>query len=184
MTKYEKNPEIRTIRAKIQTFLEYVDGTFNLRDIYEALGAKSTEDKAAIRKGLSREKGETVESTGSYGGWRKIDRALEWIDLSAIGDDAQKALDLILPLGMGNLMDIYPGDLIIVAGRTNCGKSSFALELAFKNRTLMPVNYLSSEVTGVQVLERIKIYGLEKKYLQGINFAMRYENYQDNREIG
>ncbi|MBL7176540.1 MAG: hypothetical protein ISS66_12015, partial [Desulfobacteraceae bacterium] len=68
-TNYEHDPKIRTVRAKIQGFLDYVEGTFHVRDVYDALGARTVEEKAAIRKGLSREKGQTIESGGTYGVW-------------------------------------------------------------------------------------------------------------------
>ncbi|MBW2065019.1 MAG: hypothetical protein JRJ03_08805 [Deltaproteobacteria bacterium] len=177
---YETNPAMRTVRAKIQGFLDYVDGTFRLRDVYDALGAKTTEEKAAIRRALSREKqAGSIESTSTYGVWRKVDQCLEFVDLSVTGNDAQKHFSVELPLGLGNLLKVYPGDLIIVAGRTNAGKSSMALEFALKNLGNRPVTYLSSELTPEQVQERARLDGIALESLKGLKFAMRYENFQD-----
>ena len=167
------------VRAKIQGFLDYVEGTFRLRDVYEALGATTTEEKAAIRKGLSREKGGTIESTGSYGIWRKMDRSLALVDLSVIGSDTREGFCAELPLSLGNLFKVYPGDLIVVAGLTNAGKSSFALEFGLKNLGKKQVTYLSSELTREQIQTRAGLDGIKLESLKDLRFAMREGNYQD-----
>jgi hypothetical protein len=178
-TQYDRNPELRTVRAKIQCFLDLVEGNFRTRDAYEAVGAKSTSEKASVRQALHREKeDEIIEPTGTYGVWRKINKDIEWCDLSACQESHVKKLDTKLPTGLGSLISTFQGDLIVIAGVTNTGKSSFALELALQNKDT-GVRYFSSELTIEQIQDRATKDGIDIKALSGIKFAMRYEAFQD-----
>ncbi|PKN27056.1 MAG: hypothetical protein CVU64_16625, partial [Deltaproteobacteria bacterium HGW-Deltaproteobacteria-21] len=126
---YETNPAMATIRARIQGFLDYVEpgGNFPLRALYEALGARTPEEQSAVRQGLSRErKSKSVEPTSKYGEWRRVDLSIEVLDLSVIGSDEQEPLHVKL-LGLENLIRFHHGGLIIIAGRTNTGKTASAL---------------------------------------------------------
>lgn len=175
----ESNPVVATARARIQGFLDYVEGVFTLRDLYEALGARSTEEKATVRRALSREKqAGSVENNGNYGTWRKIDQSLELLDLSVIGNNTQERLQVEL-LGLENLISFKAGDLLVIAGLTNTGKTSGGLGFARGYRGKLPVTYLSSEVTGEQIQERARLDGIQLDSLKFLRFAMRYDNYQD-----
>lgn len=73
-----------TNKEKIQRFLENLDGMFMTRDVYEALGAKTKQDKNTIRVALVREaKAGSIENVW-HGSWRKIDSHVEWKDLSVV----------------------------------------------------------------------------------------------------
>ena len=92
------DPNLRgvKVRAKIEGFFDYVEGTFHLHDVYDALGAKTTDEKAAIRRGLSREKkAGTIETTTKYGVWRKVDKFIEWCDLSACPGSSAGKMDAV-----------------------------------------------------------------------------------------
>ncbi|MBC8457481.1 MAG: hypothetical protein H8D67_05735 [Deltaproteobacteria bacterium] len=185
-TNYEHDPKIRTVRAKIQGFLDYVEGTFHVRDVYDALGARTVEEKAAIRKGLSREKGQTIESGGTYGVWHKIDKDIKWFDLSEIEQYALERLPAKFSLGLHHMIDFQDGDLIVIAGLSSSGKSGFELETGRKNLGSMKVNYLSSEVTlaGIHKKAQDNKPPIDLQSLKGLRFAMRTDNFQDLIEPG
>ena len=176
----ERDPAMATCRAKIQGFLDFVEGTFRLRDVYEALGANTTEEKATVRQGLRREKqAGSIENTSAYGTWRKVDSRIQILDLSVVNSNGPERFSVEQPLGLENLVPTYPGDLHVVAGRTNAGKSSFALELSLMNIGRQLITYLSSELTREQIQERARISGIGLEGLKDLRFAMRYENFQD-----
>lgn len=56
-------------------------------------------------------------------------------------------LPMRLPLGLEKYVLIYPGDFIVVAGATNAGKTAFFLNLVWLNWNLLPVKYLTSELS-------------------------------------
>ena len=174
-------PDIRTVRAKIQTFLDYVEGTFLTRDVYEHLEAETKQQKSNIRTALAREsQSGTIEGMGKYGYWRKVDDHVSWEDISQLDGDLPKGLNINLPLGLSPEMPIYPGDLIVVAGVKSCGKSAFVLETAIKNQD-KEIFYFSSELT-VQAIQK-RANDEEPKvdlgYLSHIKFTRRYDNFHD-----
>ena len=66
-----------------------------------------------------------------------------------------KPLPMRLPLDLERYVLIYPGDFIVVAGATNAGKTAFFLNLAWLNRDLFQVNYLTSELSEVRLAIRL-----------------------------
>ena len=183
-TQYEHNPAIRTIRAKIQCFLDYVDGTFRLQELYEDLGAKTPEEKRAIRVGLSREKGRTVESTGSYGTWRKIDSAIKWFDLSDLAQNRLDRLEIEMSLNLHRIVDFLDGDMIGIEGVKGHGKTGFVLESGLRSQKYRQVNYISSELTLAGIQNRADESDTSLSSLKGIRYAYRRENFQDVIEPG
>ena len=65
-------------------------------------------------------------------------------------------VSLSWPLGLEEYILVYPGDLIVVAGATNAGKTAFFLNLAWLNWHLFPVKYLSSELSEVRLNIRLR----------------------------
>jgi len=183
--KFETNPEIRSVRAKIQGFLDYVDGSFNINEVYISLDAKTADEKNAIRQALFREKqAGTIEKAGSHGLWRKIESQVEWFDLSEVRGKGPEPLKVVMPLGLHGLISLYPGDMIVIAGRTSCGKSSFALEFASSNLAGQKVKYCSNELTIESVQERAGLDGIDLFSLKGLSFTKRYDNFHDLVEPG
>ncbi len=168
-----------TTRSKLQMWLESVDGTFHLRDAYEAMGAGSAEAKTRVRQALHREKGQSIESGGRYGTYRRIDRGVEWADLSVEDEGGPKSLDLHIGLGIGHLVRLFPGDEFVVAGETGGGKTGFAFDFALNNKDKFPVNYFSSEVNKEGMQDKAKKDRIELSRLKGFKFGMRYDHYED-----
>jgi len=181
---YEHNPEIRTIRAKIQTFCDYWEGQFRLSDIYEYVGAKTKDEKTAVRVGLSREKGNTVEPTGSYGTWRKIDKDINWFDLSEITQNNCKCLQVEMTLNIHKLVDFFDGDMIGIEGVKSCGKTGSALESGYRSLPYQKVNYFSSEVSLPAIQDKALKNKIPLSALKGLKYAYRTSNFHDVIEPG
>ncbi len=184
--KYESDPAIRSVRAKIQCFLDdHVEGQFRLTQVYEALNAKNPEEKSAVRQGISRErKAGSIVSTGTYGVWRKVESDVDWCNLGDEAPDLPHPLDIVLPLGLGSMVKLYPGDLVCFAGLTSSGKSSAALEIALKNNGGLTLNYFSCELTLAAVHQRAELVDIMLSSLKHVRFAMRYDHFEDVIEPG
>jgi hypothetical protein len=65
-------------------------------------------------------------------------------------------LPMRLPLGLERYVLIYPGDLAVVAGATNAGKTAFFLNLVQLNWHLLQVKYLTSELSEVRLSRRLQ----------------------------
>jgi energy-coupling factor transporter ATP-binding protein EcfA2 len=181
---YERDPAQAKLRARLQGLFDWVDDGIHITEIYKTLGADTPEKMLAIRRSLSREKAAgNIDTTNQRGVWRRVDRTIEFCDLSLRSEKSIKELDAKLPLQMESLVTVFRGDLIVVAGRTNSGKSSFALELAMLNKHLHP-RYCSCELTIEQVQDRALKDGKSLEDLSGIQFAMKHGDYQDVMEEG
>ncbi|HEA30097.1 MAG TPA: hypothetical protein ENH91_08910 [Leeuwenhoekiella sp.] len=167
--------------------MDYVDGTFQTRDVYEALEADTKQKKNNVRTGLFREaKAGTIEGLGKYGSWRKVDDCVSWEDVTKIDGDLPKGLGIKLPMGLGSEIPIYPGDLIVIAGVKSCGKSAFALETVVKNQN-QEILYFSSELTKQSIQKRANDEEpkVDLGYLSHMKFAKRFQgNFHDVVEPG
>ena len=93
-----------------------------------------------------------------------------------------KPLAMRLPLGLEKYVLIYPGDLIVVAGATNAGKTGWFLNLIRLNWHLFPVKYLTSELSDVRLSIRLhdycEVHGtLLEDWERHVDFKSRSSNF-------
>jgi hypothetical protein len=91
-------------------------------------------------------------------------------------------LPVLLPLGLERYVLIYPGDFIVVAGATNAGKTAFFLNLVWLNWNLLPVKYLTSELSDVRLSIRLhdfcKVHGTSlNDWDEHVDFRGRSSNF-------
>ena len=154
------------------------DGFFQLRAIYEELGAINTKDKGAIRTALEFYKKEDIIEpwkNRGYGWYRKKEGTL-------IGIDWKKAdetpLDIKIPLGLGEMVNLYNGDIIIIAGESNAGKTSMCLNIIEQNMHDWECVYFSSELGGAKLKKRISLFETPEDYWEMPTYA-RHDNYHE-----
>lgn len=93
-----------------------------------------------------------------------------------------KPLTMRLPLDLNQYVLIYPGDLIVVAGATNAGKTAFFLNLARLNWDLFPVKYLTSELSevrlGIRLHDFCEVHGTSlDDWDRHVDFRVRDSNF-------
>jgi hypothetical protein len=93
-----------------------------------------------------------------------------------------KPLPMRIPLGLDQYALIYPGDLIVVAGATNAGKTAFFLNLVRLNWHLLPVKYLTSELSDMRLSIRLHDFCEEHgtsldDWEQHVDFRSRASNF-------
>jgi hypothetical protein len=79
-------------------------------------------------------------------------------------------------LGLEDLLKIHPGNVLVIAGVFNAGKTAFCLNFAAMNMNQFPVTYLSSEMGTEEFNERLYNFKDVKKwkmkaYERSSNFA-------------
>ena len=112
-----------------------------------------------------------------YGWYRPVCKDL-------VEQDPQKAegeaCDIWLPLGLSDKVKLFPGDIAIFAGTPNVGKSAFSLNIAKENRAKdWEVHYFNSEMSGIELRERIEMFGAGWPAWDGVHFYRRSENFHD-----
>jgi len=92
---------------------------------------------------------------GKNGVFRKVENECEDIDFI---NCETKPLNIYLPLEMDELVDIMPGNIIMVAGVTNAGKTGFLLDIIRYNMNKYDVWYFNSEMDGGELQKRLLRY--------------------------
>lgn len=160
----ETTPSLDTtaeIRKRIREwarFEVFPGSPFHLKDAYPVVNAITPEDRGAVSKELSRqvERGILDRPIGaSYGSFRRIDDTKVKADYK---NATIESYDIKLPFDLDNIITLSPSDLIVVAGESGSGKTSFALELIKRNLGSIKPLYLSSELTAGKMAKRLLLH--------------------------
>lgn len=141
--------------AQIQVF---PGQRFNVRDAYPEVNANTVGERKAVSKELHYliEKGLLEKPIdAAYGNFKRIDDTKDIVDFK---NASTERFDIKLPLDLDNIITLSPSDMIVVAGESGAGKTSFALDLIKRNLDSFKCLYLSSELTGGQMKQRLQLH--------------------------
>ena len=147
----------RNITAEIKEWLESQTGHFRVTDYHIESQSVTKQEKHAANVAFSRlcEQG-IIERYGERSGtYRKVESDVQIIDWKN-ADDTEYPLEL--PLNIHQLVKLYPGNICILAGASNTGKTSFMLETIRLNQRKYPVTYLNSEMAAPELKLRLKLF--------------------------
>ena len=145
----------RSIAADVRKWVETTDGEFSLDDCYRLLQLVTKNEKRACSQEMHRlVKAGTIERAGRRNGvYRRIESDYEPIDfLNAPTEE----FDIILPLGLSEMVCTYPKNIIVVAGCQNEGKSCFMLNVTRLNMDRHKIWYWSSEMGASEMRMRLE----------------------------
>jgi hypothetical protein len=122
------------------------------------LQAVTKRDKGAVRIAISRRKDKTIQKVGTKDGvYVKMEQNLEFISFD---DSLEDAYPVLLPMHLNDMVEISSGNIILIAGEYNAGKTTFLLNLLQKNKNRIPIRYLSSEMDSSEFKKRFRGFGL------------------------
>lgn len=164
-------------QEEVGEWIAFGHGFWHVRECYKELGALSTKDMCAIRVAVNFHKNEGViepwEGRG-YGWWRKKERELADLDWRNADENP---LDIKLPLGLDKMVNLHNGDIFIIAGESDAGKTSMCLNIAEMNMD-KECHYFSSELGAAKIKQRISLFETPQE-LWNTFFHYRHSNYQD-----
>lgn len=149
--------------AEVFEWVHNTTGFFPTTACYSDLGAFSVNDKSAVRnalKGLKDKKIIEPHSTKS-GYFRRMElecTALDWQDAPT------NDVDLVLPFDLHKKVKIYPGNIIVVAGFKDAGKTAFLLNFIKLNMNKHEIHYFNSEMGGSELKLRLGFFTDVKKW--------------------
>jgi hypothetical protein len=150
----------RNISREVDDFIESTNGYFSVTDCYNVLHAVTKEDRTAVRVALSRQKGKTIEKHGERDGvWKRINREIEFINFD-LDEEDETPFPIELPFDLHELVEISEGNIIVVAGEFNSGKTTFLLNILKKNKGKVPIRYISSEMSKSEFKKRFRGFGI------------------------
>lgn len=163
----------------VRDFVSSTTGEFTNQDIYRALNIVSREQKKNITVILLRMvKEKIIEKSGNRNGtFRKVENESPIIDIVSADTTPYQ---IILPMGVHQLVRIHPGNIIIIAGETNSGKTALCMNIAKDNKKTHKINYLSSEMSdGVELKIRLQEFGAPLEFWKDVDFRFRADKFED-----
>lgn len=131
-----------------------------------------------------------LERDGRYGVYRKIDSEPERMDFLNAETDP---VDLWLPFetdetesSLNDLVEIYPSNIIVIAGEKGVGKTTIAMNIAWANRNTWDTSYFNSEMGKHELRKRVNMFTGTDPYewAEKISFYPKNNNFHDVLFIG
>ena len=131
---------------EVREFVVTSSGFFLTSDVFNRLQVTSRQEKKNVVVALLRlQKEGLIERHGQRDGcYRKIETELNFIEFD---DSSEEPYPLILPLKLHDMVEISAGNIILVGGEFNAGKTTFMLETLLANKNGIPIRFISSEVS-------------------------------------
>lgn len=115
---------------------------------------------------------------GSKRGWY-IPRRLELTEMNYV-DANEEAVNLWLPFGLADYVEIYSGNVIIVAGAPNAGKTSLLLNIIAENQHKgWDTYYFNSEMSEGELKKRLMLFDYISLNEWKFKAYERAEDFQD-----
>lgn len=136
----------RPLAAEVREWVSVTTGEFTVTNCYQDLGVVTVSDKATVRQNLIRltDEGLLAKCGKKRGCYRLIESDSPSIDF--LNADISQVYDLRFPFNLQQYVNIYPKNVIVVAGASNAGKTAFMLNLVRMNMDRHKIEYFSSEM--------------------------------------
>ena len=170
----------RNIHQEIKDWIKLVtNSTFNVTDCYRDLEIVTKSDRAAARQALKRlVEDKLIRSEGKRGLYKPVDESIEYIDIFSAGD---AGYPLTLPMDIHKYYEAQDGNVIIVSGEQNAGKTAWCLSAMEMNHMQHKVCYMSSEMSTPEFKKRILAFDMpiEAWNWKNIELINRNDNFAD-----
>ena len=146
----------RGLTQSVREFIRETHGIFSIKQLDEELGItiKQKSQRKTILARLTKE-GLIERQKPSY--YRIKESALP--DMDWQNADTSGGLDIKLPFEMHQLVEIYPRNIIMIAGTTNAGKTALLLNLIKLNMHRFEIHYFTSELSEQELRKRLSKFG-------------------------
>lgn len=147
----------RNLSEEIRTWVTLQEGYFDLTNLKQTLQLLTSTERQNADVIIHRLKKEDfIEKYGNKAGvYRRIDREFERVDfMSASGNEFM----ISLPLGLAELVKLYSGNLAVIAGSKEAGKTALLLNVAAQNLGGRRAVYLNSEMGADEIKNRLQLF--------------------------
>jgi len=151
----------RSLSAEIREWVEETSGDFSATFSDKELKIETSRDKKNRTKIFNRLCDEgLIERTGTHRGWyRLVEKKCEDINFK---DATAKPVFFRWPLpGLEHMIEIFPGNVIVIAGVMNAGKSAFMFDFTFKNMADQKIYYFTSEMGAIEMRKRLLMFNTD-----------------------
>jgi hypothetical protein len=150
----------RNLSKELDAYIAVTNGYFSVTDCYTALQVVTKEDKGAVRIALSRLKDKVIEKHGIKDGvYKRIETNFDFINFDE-NEEPETEYPVKLPLGINDIAEISQGNIVLVAGEFNAGKTSFLLNVLKDNKGKLPIRYITSEMSKSEFKKRFASFAI------------------------
>jgi hypothetical protein len=174
-----QNVRDRNLAAEIRDWVLTTNGVFLTTNAYNELHLTTREERKNVAVILKRMKDDgIIEKAGNRNGeWRLVDQScspMDWINASC------EYLPLWMPLNLGEICGVQPGNILVFAGAKDSGKTAWLLNMAKENRHDYKIHYFNSEMGPAEFkLRASKFDDVAVAQWRDVNVYERSENFQD-----
>jgi len=147
-----------TLADRVLDWVKETNAWFQTDELDRDLGIRDERDKGNRKKIMQRLKAQGIIEAHSKVNkqWRYISTSL--VHINFVNAVSGGHLEVNWPLGIENWAHIYPGNIIVIAGAPNAGKTAFLLNFIWRNQDKFPVKYFCSEMgeDGVELRDRLE----------------------------
>lgn len=156
-------------RELVEEWIKDTNGWFSYEEIDRELRINSAEDKTRRRIIFKRLKDEGLIEPHRTNNklFRHVQVAVRLVDFKAAG--SRTPLDINYPFEIEKYFNTYPGNIIVVAGAADAGKTAFLLNVARLNQDNFSVYYQTSEMGDAELASRLEKF--EDIKLEDWNFT-------------
>jgi hypothetical protein len=143
------------LSQKIEDWIKSTSGWFDTPELDRDLGINSTSDKNNRREIMLR-----LESKGIVERHAKISKQFRYVNTKVTSLAFKTAsttgvLPVKWPLGIEKYVNLFPGNMAVVAGSPNAGKTALLLNFIYLNQGQFPIYYFCSEMGAVELRDRL-----------------------------
>ena len=146
---------VKNVLSDLREYVMGADGIFSSQEFFKATQLQQNiRTQKTVSQGFSRlvDEGLIERYGGKNGLFRKVEGECEVIDF--INCDLKTSV-VSLPLGLDELVEVYPSNIIMLAGVSNMGKTAFMIDMIYRNMQKMEVWYFNSEMDGPELKKRL-----------------------------
>ena len=177
--KYQKDYNKTNLAEEIKNWvMTDATGIFTIDHVQRSLNL-SNEDRKYVSKVLSRiaEVCPTKRRPGEYRMSNSDMNKVEWLNVSS------KPIKIKLPLDIHKHAEVYPSNIILIAGVYNAGKSGFCLSSALLNMARYQIDYYTCEMDKHEYAKRVEIMNLsngeKQEFYERVNVWERSYDFDD-----
>jgi hypothetical protein len=143
------------LSKRVQAWAEETTGWFETSELDRDLGIMAARDKENRRQILLR-----LRERGIIEAHQKLNKQFRYVNTKATSLAFKTAtnagiLPVKWPLGIERYVNLFPGNMAVVAGSPNAGKTALLLNFIYSNQDAFPIYYLCSEMGPVELRDRL-----------------------------
>lgn len=148
----------KNLTNEIREVISSTSGNFSSTFIYETSTSSTLpppKERRKISAILSRFVAEGfIERVGSQNGiFRRVEKECEAMDFI---NCKSETVGLWLPFSLNKMVELMPGNIVVIAGSPNAGKTALLLDVVRNNQARFEVHYFNSEMGSSELKKRLE----------------------------